>query len=38
MAQAIAEALRVIEVPTKIKFLTLEADGTQVVPFPSKNA
>jgi hypothetical protein len=38
MTEAIAEALQIIEVQAKIQFLTLEAKGTQVVRFPSKDA
>ena len=38
MAEAIAKSFRIIEVRTKIQFLTLEAEGTQVVRFPSKDA
>ena len=38
MAKAIAEALQIIEVRTKIQFLTLEAESAQVVRFPSKDA
>jgi hypothetical protein len=30
MAKAISEAVWIIEVRTKIQFLTLEAEGTQV--------
>ena len=38
MAEAIGEALQIIEVRTKIQLLTLEAEGTQVIRFPGKDA
>jgi hypothetical protein len=38
VAKAIFEALQIFEVRTKVQFLTLEAEGIQVVRFPSKDA
>ena len=37
MTKAVAEALRIIEVRTKIQLLTFEAESTEVIPFPSKD-
>ncbi len=37
MVQALAEALLIIEVRTKIQLLTLEAEGIQVLRFPIRD-
>ena len=38
MAQAIAETLRIVEIRTKIQFLTFETESTQVLRLPSVDA
>ena len=38
MVEAIAETFHVVEVRAKVQFLALEAESSQVVPFPGEDA